>query len=92
MGLDQTKPILPSLGHAEINKESRQNLGVREELIIRSYGFINPLLVPTWDPRYVPALRISIVQLELVQRALDQEYRCGVLVSVVGTCILCPCE
>jgi hypothetical protein len=58
---------------AEINKESRQNLGVREELIIRNYGFINPLAMDAFDPRYVPALRIAVVQLELVRLALEQE-------------------
>jgi hypothetical protein len=58
----------------EINKESRQNLGVREELIIRNYGFINPLAIDASDPRYVSALRIAIVQLEMVQAALEQGF------------------
>jgi hypothetical protein len=58
---------------AEINKESRQNLGVREELIMRNYGFINPLSMEQSDPRYIPALRIALVQFEMVERALTQE-------------------
>jgi hypothetical protein len=65
----------------EINKESRQNLGVREELIVRNYGFINPLAMDAADPRYISALRIAIVQLEMVQRALEQETRAPVQVS-----------
>jgi hypothetical protein len=58
----------------EINKESRQNLGVREELIIRNYGFINPLTIHHSDPSYVAALRVAIVELQMVYRALDEEY------------------
>jgi hypothetical protein len=50
---------------------------VREELIIRNYGFINPLSIDASDPRYVSALRIAIAQLEMVRRVLDQEMRLG---------------
>jgi hypothetical protein len=60
---------------AEINKESRQNLGVREELVMRNYGFINPLSMESTDPRYVSALRIAVVQLEMVERAVTQEQK-----------------
>lgn len=76
--------------HTEINKESRQNLGVREELIIRNYGFINPLSINASDPRYVSALRIAVVQLQMVQAVLEQELRLGI--TEVGVRILGPCS
>ena len=46
-------------------------------------GFINALSISNTDPRYVAALRISLVQLEMVAMALEQEYRSGLTTTVV---------
>lgn len=63
---------------------------------MRNYGFINPLSMEQSDPRYVPALRIALVQFEMVEQALLQERkRLTALVSpqwlpwpMVHTCLL----
>ena len=57
-----------------INKETSVKTSVGETIVTRGYDFLPPDARKTMGSLYVPILRISIIQLELANRALERDF------------------
>lgn len=68
---------LPCLGRAVVNRDERSASVVSQQLVSRDLAFTPPRSRELAGPCYVPLLRITITQLELVHATLAEQGPAG---------------